>query len=270
MLKRFGLLGLLLLSVTCSTSKVSGRNQLLLFSEQRMTQMGVEAYAQMTGTDKVPVSTDARYTTPLYRVGRAISQAAELQHKPGYDWEFKVIDDKKTVNAWALPGGKIAFYTGIYPILQDEAGMAIVMGHEVMHAILRHGNERMSQSAAAQVILAGAAIGLNDSKYRGEIMGALGVGASVGVILPFSRKHESEADEYGLYLAAAAGYDPEAGIGVWERMAAMSEGKRPPEFMSTHPDPLNRIKNMRKWMPKAKAIYAQSRKAQPARLPDIN
>jgi len=164
----------------------------------------------------------------------------------------------ETVNAWCLPGGKIAFYTGIFPILQDEAGMAVVMGHEVMHAILQHGNERMSQNLATQVVLAGAAVGLSESKYKNEIIGALGAGASVGVLLPYSRKHESEADKQGLFLAAKAGYDPEAAIGVWERMAAMSEGKRPPEFLSTHPDPMNRIEAMRKWMPEAKRIYEQA------------
>lgn len=246
----------LLAIVACKSNPQTGRKQLLFYSESTMNQLGQEAYLQMTGPDaEVRVSNDPRLTAPLQRVGRAIAEAAE---KPDYDWEFRLIDDAKTVNAWALPGGKIAFYTGIYPILQDEAGMAVVMGHEVQHAILQHGNERMSQNLATQAVLAGAAIGLSDSEYRNEILGALGAGATVGVLLPYSRKHESEADRYGLYLAAKAGYDPEAAIGVWERMAKMSEGKRPPEFLSTHPDPLNRIEEMKKLMPEAKRIYEQA------------
>jgi predicted Zn-dependent protease len=267
-MKRFLLLLLLAVLTTCKANPQSGRRQLLLFSDATMVKMGVEAYAEMTGPgSNAKISNDARLTAPLQRVGKAISQAA---NKPEYEWEFRLIDDPKTVNAWALPGGKIAFYTGIYPILEDEAGMAIVMGHEVMHAILEHSNERMSQSVAAQAILAGAAIGLSDSKYKGEIMGALGVGATVGVILPYSRKHESEADKYGLFLAARAGYDPEAAIGVWERMAEMSAGKRPPEFLSTHPDPLKRIEQMKQWMPEAKRYFDQAAVKQPNyRLPSI-
>ena len=252
------LLPMLLLAtvVACKSNPHTGRGQLLIYSEETMNKLGEEAYAEMTGPEaKVNVSSDPRLTAPLQRVGNAIAEAAE---KPEYAWEFKLIDDKETVNAWCLPGGKIAFYTGIYPILRDEAGMAIVMGHEVMHAILQHGNERMSQGLAAQVVMAGAAVGLKDNQYRGEISGALGAGAAVGVLLPYSRKHESEADKLGLFLAAKAGYDPEAAIGVWERMAEIAGGKRPPELRSTHPDPLNRIEAMREWMPEAKRIYDQA------------
>lgn len=251
--------------VSCETNKQTGRRQLLLFSEDRMAEMGVEAYQQMTAPSEVTLATDPRLTEPLQRVGRAIADAA---NKPEYKWEFKLIQ-ADTVNAWALPGGKIAFYTGIYPILQDEAGMAIVMGHEVMHAILQHGNERMSQTSAAQVLLAGASIASEGSEYNSEIMAALGAGAQFGVLLPYSRKHESEADRYGLMLAARAGYDPEAAIGVWQRMAEMSEGQRPPEFMSTHPDPLNRVEAMKKWMPEAKRLYEQSQKMPNRPLPAV-
>lgn len=260
-MKRVIPLLLLAAVATCKSNPHTGRSQFLLFGEERMNEMGKEAYAQMTGPgSKAKISNDPSLTAPLDRVGAAISSAA---NKPDYEWEFKLIDDPDTVNAWALPGGKIAFYTGIYPILKDEAGMAIVMGHEVMHALLQHGNERMSQSAAAQAILAGAAVGLHDHQYRGEILGALGAGATVGVILPYSRKHESEADREGLFLAARAGYDPEAAIGVWERMAKMSEGRRPPEILSTHPDPLNRIEAMKQWMPEAKALYDAAPYKQP-------
>ena len=260
------LVPLLALAVSCTTNKRTGRSQYLLFPEERMVKLGAEAYLEMTDPKNAKISTDPVLLAPLLRVGRAISMAAD---KPDYAWEFKLIDDRKTANAWALPGGKIAFYTGIYPILQDEAGLAIVMGHEVMHAILRHSNERMSQSMTAQILLTGAAIGFRDHKNKGAILGALGAGATVGVILPFSRKHESEADEHGLYLAARAGYDPRAAIGVWQRMAEMSKGKRPPQILSTHPDPLKRVEAMRKWMPKAMEHYARSEKKRNRPLPSI-
>jgi predicted Zn-dependent protease len=262
-------LALLLLVVACKTSPYTGRSQLLFYSEKQMVGLGAKTYLDMTDPKKVKVSTDARLTEPLVRVGRAISQAA---NKPDYQWEFKLIDDPKTANAWALPGGKIAFYTGIYPIVEDEAGMAIVMGHEVMHALLQHSNERMSQQVAAAAAMTAAAIGTRnmDSGERAALLGALGVGATVGVILPYSRKHETESDEQGLYLAAKAGYDPEASVAVWERMAELSGGKRPPEFLSTHPDVRRRIENMKKWMPRAKQIYAAAPVRHPNRkLPDV-
>jgi len=248
---------LLALVVTCKTNVRTGRSQLLLYSDEQMVQLGEQAYFEMTVKDKkVRIVTDRALVEPLLRVGKSIAAAAD---KPDYKWEFKLIDAPKTANAWALPGGKIAFYTGIYPIVKDEAGMAVVMGHEVMHAILEHSNERMSSQVAVSAAMAGVAVGvgLSDVKYKGAIISALGAGAGVGM-LAFSRKHETEADQYGLYLCAQAGYDPEAGIQVWERMAAMSEGKRPPEILSTHPDPRNRIENMRKWMPKALDYYRAS------------
>ncbi len=255
-MKRLLLILLLAVCGTCSTNKTTGRRQLLVFSPGHMNKLGVEAYAQMTGPgSKAKVMTDRRFTDPLQRVGKALAAAA---NRPDYKWEFRVIDDK-TVNAWALPGGKIAFYTGIYPVLQDEGGMAIVMGHEIMHAILQHGNERMSQGTVAQLGLEVANVSLKNNQYRGPILSALGAGAQYGLILPYSRKHESEADRYGLMLAARAGYDPEAAIGVWQRMAALSEGKRPPVLLSTHPDPLQRIENMKRWMPEAKRLYERAR-----------
>ncbi len=257
-------LPLLLLPVGCKTNKTTGRKQTIIFSDSFMNDLGAQAYVEMTGpSSKARLVTDPRYLGPLLEVGAAISQAA---NKPDYKWEFKLIDDPQTVNAWCLPGGKIAFYTAIYPILDDTNGMAIVMGHEVMHAILEHGNERMSQNLIVTGALAGASVTLHNNQHRDEIIGILGAGTTVVYLLPYSRTHESEADQQGLYLAAKAGYDPEAGIAVWERMAKMSEGKRPPEFLSTHPDPLNRIANMKKWMPKAEEYYAASQKKQNRKL----
>ena len=251
-------LALPLLLGTCTTNKQTGRSQLLLFSDQEMSQMGSQAYLEMTGAGSgVKIITDPKYAGPLQEVGNALAAAA---NRPDYQWEFKLIDDPQTINAWCLPGGKIAFYTAIYPVLEDTNGMAIVMGHEVMHAILEHGNERMSQNLTAELALAAAAVGFSNTRNGEYVVAALGAGATIGVLLPYSRKHESEADQQGLYLAAKAGYDPEAAIAVWQRMAELSKGSRPPEFLSTHPDPLNRIKNMEKWMPKAKEYYAASQK----------
>jgi len=242
---------------------------MIAYSEEYMLELGEQAYLEMTVTDKkVKILKSGALVDPLLRVGHALAAAAD---KPEYKWEFKLIDAPKTANAWALPGGKIAFYTGLYPIVEDEAGMAIVMGHEIMHALLRHSNERMTQKVAVGVATTAAAIGvgLSNAKHKVAIIGALGVGGAVGIILPFSRKHESEADEYGLYLAARAGYDPEAGIRVWQRMADASKGERPPILLSTHPDPLDRMEAMRRYMPKAKALYEASKKQPNRRLPSV-
>jgi len=264
-MKRFLLLFLLVAVVGCKSNPYSGRNQTLLYSDEKMIAMGEAAYAEMTGPNsKVKISTDGNLNGPLRRVGQAISTSAD---QPDYKWEFKLIDDPKMANAWALPGGKIAFYTGIYPVLEDEAGMAIVMGHEVMHALMNHSNERMSQQTLTAIGMTAASVALHDNENRGLILAGLGAGATLGYILPYSRSHESEADKYGLFLAAKAGYDPEAGIKVWERMAALSEGKRPPLLLSTHPDPLQRVENMKAWMPEAKQHYENSRKRANNRLP---
>lgn len=250
----------------CQSNDVTGREQLLLFSDAKMVELGRAAYAEMTGPGSdTRIVTDPAFTHPLEEVGQAIARAA---NRPDFEWEFRLIDDPATPNAWALPGGKIAFYTGIYPVLADRNGMAIVMGHEVMHALLQHGNERMSQATVGELALVAADAALRDARHRGEILGALGLGAQVGVLLPYSRQHESEADEQGLYLAARAGFDPDAAIGVWERMAALS-GERPNEFLSTHPDPRQRIENMRRWLPRARELYAQSVRQPNAPLPAV-
>jgi predicted Zn-dependent protease len=272
------LLALLLVVMACKTNPITGRSQALYYSPEKMNELGVEAYAEMTGPkSKAQVLKDPKYTAPLRRVGAAIARVADspkyrIDRTP-YEWEFRLIDDKKTVNAWALPGGKIAFYTGIYPVLQDEAGMAVVMGHEVMHAVLEHSNERMSQQQlqAIGLTIGAVAVGVSDleNSEKAALIAVLGVGSAVGIMLPYSRLHETEADRWGLYLAAEAGYDPEVAIRVWTRMAEMSEGKRPPEFLSTHPDPRRRIEDMRRWMPEAKALYERSRKMPNNPLPRV-
>ena len=185
------------------------------------------------------------------------SKYAEMANQ--FQWEVTVIKDDKTANAFALPGGKMAVYTGIFPMAKTEAGLAAVMGHEVVHALARHGAERMSQGQLTNVGLqvfgavAGAAGG--GGMLGQAAMAALGVGAQVGVLLPFSRKHESEADYVGILLAADAGYDPRESVALWERMGQKSGGGAPSEFMSTHPSHETRIAQLKKWMPEAMAIY---------------
>jgi predicted Zn-dependent protease len=176
----------------------------------------------------------------------------------GFAWEFNLIEDPKTVNAWCMPGGKVAFYTAILPICKDEAGVAVVMGHEVAHAIANHGRERMSQGIAANFGLStlGTALGQNPTLTNDLLMQAVGMGTQIGM-LKFSRTHESEADEMGLIFMAMAGYDPQEAPKFWERMSAGAGGQKPPEWLSTHPSDETRISNLNKWMPKALKYYKQ-------------
>lgn len=252
----------------CVTNPYTNRSQLMLVSTAEETKMGVEGYRQVLAEE--PINNDADLNAPLLRVGKAISAAADAWRAENgeapYEWEFRLIGDDETVNAWCMPGGKIAFYTGIYPILEDEVGMAIVMGHEVSHAMLRHGGERMSQNIAAGVALTAAGVLARDSEYRDIALAALGAGVTVGVLLPYSRDHESEADFLGLQLAARAGYDPREGIRIWENMSKL--GGAPPEWLSTHPNPATRIEQMREWMPEMMATYERSKKQPNAPLPN--
>ncbi|HMK23662.1 MAG TPA: M48 family metallopeptidase, partial [Terriglobales bacterium] len=218
-----------------------------------------------------------REVEPVRRVAAHIIEAAKRSKYAGmaqqFQWEVTVIKDDKTMNAFALPGGKIAIYTGIFPVARSEAGLAAVMGHEVVHALARHGGERMSQgeltSAALQV--AGAAIGVSGGSpaLSQAAMAALGAGAQVGVLLPFSRSHESEADYIGILLAADAGYDPRESVHLWERMEQMSGRGGPSEFLSTHPGHETRIQQLKKWMPEALAIYQKRTPVAAAELPPI-
>lgn len=251
------LLTLLPVLPSCQTVEGTGRRQLNFYSIESEMSMGAEAYEQMLAGEKVLTSgPEARM---VERIGNRVAQAAvELypRYAEQFDWEFRLIDSPGMVNAWALPGGKCAVYTGLLPVTQDEDSLAVVMGHEVAHAILRHGGERMSQNTAIGIAMAGATIALKDrpAKERNSILGAMGVGSAVGIMLPFSRDHESEADEIGLMLAASAGYDPRKAIGLWERMGAQG-GAAPPEWLSTHPSSQTRIKRLNKVMPEALELY---------------
>lgn len=258
----------------CETNPYTGRSQLLMTSVAEEMQMGAQAYAQVKSDPKTRISTDPRETEPVKRVAARIIEAAKRSKYADmarqFQWEVTVIKDDKTLNAFALPGGKIAVYTGIFRVAKNEAGLAAVLGHEVTHALARHGAERMSQgeltNAALQVIGAAAgSSGMSPLLSQGA-MAALGAGVQVGILLPFSREHESEADYIGILLAADAGYDPRESVHLWERMEQLSGGGGPAEFLSTHPGHGTRIEQLKKWMPEAMKIY-QSKPTVPS--PDL-
>lgn len=270
-------IGLVALTSGCETNPYTGRSQLLMTSVSQEMQMGAQAYSQVKSDPKVKLSQDPREIEPVKRVASHIIEAAKrskyAEEAKQFQWEVTVIKDDKTMNAFALPGGKIAVYTGIFPVAKTEAGLAAVLGHEVTHALARHGAERMSQgqltNAALQVVGAAAgASGVNPLLSQGA-MAALGAGAQVGVLLPFSRKHESEADYIGILLAADAGYDPRESVHLWERMEQLSSGGGPAEFLSTHPGHETRIEQLQKWMPEAMGIYQSKQPIAAAELPPV-
>lgn len=244
-----------LLAAGCTTVAGTGRSQLNFMSLDEEASLGNEAYAEMLAGKKViKGGADAER---VRRIGANIAEAAGRMHPEiarDFAWEFTLIDEPKTVNAWALPGGKCAVYTGLLPVADTDDRLAVVMGHEVAHAIARHGAERMSQGMALEIAMAGAGAGLSLSSMspaaQQATMAALGVGAEVGVALPYSRLQENEADEIGLILSAEAGYDPREAIELWRRMDAAG-GDAPPEFLSTHPSNSTRIERLERLMPEA-------------------
>jgi predicted Zn-dependent protease len=275
-------LGLVLLPLAllsgCETNPYTGRSQFLMTSVSEEMKMGAQAYDQVKSDPNMKPSQDPREVEPVKRVAARIVEAAKrskyAEMAQQFQWEVTVFKDDKTANAFALPGGKMAVYTGIFPMAKSEAGLAAVMGHEVVHALARHGAERMSQGQATnigvQVLGTAAGIGTGSAALGQATMAALGVGAQVGMLLPFSRKHESEADYIGILLAADAGYDPREAVALWERMAQMSGGGAPAEFMSTHPSHETRIDQLKQWMPEAMAIYQTKTPLPPIELPPIS
>ena len=262
MTRSFVLLFALLFLYACATVPVTGRKQVSLVSNAEIIQMASAQYQQVLKESQL--SSNQEQTALVKKVGNKIKTAVEQymaskgasSELAGFHWEFNLIQDDETVNAWCMPGGKVAFYTGIMPICQDEAGVAVVMGHEVAHAIANHGRERMSQGLIAQFGLGtlSAAMGQNPTATQSIFMQAVGVGTNVGM-LKFSRSHESEADHIGLIFMAMAGYDPHDAPKFWERMSSLSGGQQPPEFLSTHPSHETRIQDLERWIPEAMKYY---------------
>lgn len=238
----------------CQNVPLTGRSQLLMISESQERSMGLASYRDIIAKEKL--SHDPALTARVQRIGARIAAATG---RSDYQWEFKVIEDE-AVNAFCLPGGKVAVYTGVLPIAQDDAGLAAVIGHEVAHAIARHGGERFSQEILVTGLTVATAVATSDSDKRDLYAGLLGAGAAVGFLLPYSRLHESEADRMGLIYMAKAGYDPRAAVGLWQRMAKAGKDKgKMPEFLSTHPADETRIKEIERWLPEALSHYQPMR-----------
>ncbi len=257
---------MVLLAVGCTTTQLTQRPQLLLIPDAQVNSLAMDSYRQTLAESKI--LSEGKEADLVQRVGARLAQATQryLSERgvpdPGFAWEFNLIDDPQTVNAWCMPGGKVAVYTGLLPIAQNEDALAVVIGHEIAHAVAKHGNERMSQALAQQGLaeLASAATANKSAHMRTVIQQLYGIGSQVGVLLPYSRLHENEADWIGLDLAAMGGYDPRAAIPLWQRMAS-SGGPRPPQFLSTHPDPTTRIQRLQEHLPQSLALYErQARK----------
>lgn len=253
---------MLALVQACSTVPLTGRQQLDLIPRETMLSMSFQQYDEFLAANFV--SQDQKDAKMVQGVGARIKQAVELymqeqglSHELNhYDWEFNLVESDEP-NAWCMPGGKVVVYTGILPITKSEAGLAVVMGHEIAHAIARHGSERMSQGLLTQLggMALAKAIENKPAETQQLWLTAFGIGAQVGVLLPYSRLHETEADHLGLIFMAMAGYDPHAAIDFWQRMSEMKGGAAPPEFLSTHPADRTRINNLKKLLPQAMEYY---------------
>lgn len=261
MLRNFFIYLSLLTVMGCATVPITGRRQLALVSSSEMQQMSYAAYKQVL--DTATVISSNQNAAMVKRVGSRVQQAVEQymaqnnlsEQLAGYAWEFNLIQDPQ-VNAWCMPGGKVVVYTGLLPIARDETGLAVVMGHEIAHAIAKHGDERMSQGLLQQLggATLQAALGSNPSLTNSLFLTAFGAGSQLGM-LAYGRKQESEADRLGLIFMAMAGYDPQQSIAFWERMSAGKGGQAPPEFLSTHPSDQTRIAELRSHMPEAMKYY---------------
>lgn len=251
----------------CAEVPITGRKGLQLLPESDLVALSLQQYDEVLKKSKL--SNDREKVQMVRKVGGRIAKSAEAFLKEAgradqiknYKWEFNLIEDDKVVNAWAMPGGKVAVYTGILPYTKDETGLSVVMGHEVAHAIAGHGNERMSQALLANMggMALSVALAQKPRQTQELFMTAFGLGTTVGLLLPYSRLHESEADRIGLILMARAGYDPRQAVPFWERMNKEG-GPRPPEFLSTHPAPASRITNLKTYTPEALQYYKRSEK----------
>jgi predicted Zn-dependent protease len=262
------ILGIYLIGIffdSCSVVPITGRRQLSLIPSSEMLSLSVTQYNDFLKTNKVVPAND-KQTVMVKTVGRNIQNAVEEYYRQqnlslsGYSWEFNLVESKE-INAWCMPGGKVVVYTGILPVTVNDAGLAVVMSHEISHAIAGHGQERMSQQLIAQ--FGGAALSEALSKKPDETkqlwMNVFGAGVQYGALLPFSRMQESEADHLGLIFMSMAGYDPNQAVTFWQRMSQQNKGQAPPEFMSTHPSDATRIARIRGELPEALKYYQKSK-----------
>ena len=252
------LFGLIALIFSCATNPFTGKKTMALVPNSQLFPTAFAQYDQFLTDNKVVTGT--KDATMITRVGQRIAVAAERWlnanghhgYLKDYKWEYNLVNDK-TVNAWCMPGGKIVFYTGILPIAKSETGVAAIMGHEVAHALANHGQQRQSASYVQQGIAIAGNVAIKDEESRNAFNQYYGIGSQVGIMLPFSRNHETEADKIGLYLMAIAGYNPDEAAELWKRMKANSGGNAPSEMLSTHPSNDSRIANLTKLAPIAKA-----------------
>ena len=261
-IKLIAVIGLSTLIMACSTVPLTGRRQANLVSDTEMQQMAATSYKELLSdpSTKVVNNSQSRMVKSVgakiqSAVTRFMNENGYADQIAGFNWEFNLIESPE-VNAWCMPGGKVAVYTGILPVTQDEAGLATVMGHEIAHAIAKHSNERYSQEMIAQGLGAIVGSAVTKSEAGMNVFNQVyGIGAQTGVLLPMSRKQESEADRLGLTFMAMAGYDPQSAVYFWQRMAAKSNGQSPPEFLSTHPSDATRINDIKKYLPEAQKYY---------------
>ncbi|RNA64874.1 M48 family peptidase [Prosthecochloris sp. ZM_2] len=247
---------------SCTTVPITGRSQLNLVPSSTMMSLSTQQYSSFLRESRL--STDQAETARLHRVGRRLRDAVETYFRQqglasqlrGYSWQFNLVDDD-TPNAWCMPGGKIVVYSGILPYTRDDAGLAVVLAHEIAHAVAEHGNERMTQSLLTRMggVALNAALGSKPEKTRALWMSAFGIGSQLAVVLPYSRLQEYEADRLGLIFMALAGYRPSEAISFWQRMTEQQNSPAPPEFLSTHPSDQARIQRIRQTIPEAMRYY---------------
>lgn len=248
----------------CAKNQVTGRKQLILLPEKELQSMATQQYQQFLSQSKIVPNSVNKDAEMVKRVGTRIAYAITKYYENegkaailnGYTWEFNLVDNKE-VNAWCMPGGKVVVYTGLLPVTQNEAALAVVMGHEIAHAIALHGNERMSQGVMQQLggVALSVALANKPAETQNLFLNAYGIGSTVGGTLPFSRKQELEADQFGLRFAAMAGYNPQEAVPFWQRMAKAGGGQKPPEILSTHPSDETRIAKMEQYVKEAMPYY---------------
>lgn len=252
------------LMTACSTVPVTGRAQLNMIPGSSMMSMSLQQYDQFLKDHKL--SSNKQQAEQVRRVGLRVSQAVERyliangmqEQAKSYQWEFNLVEDAQ-VNAWCMPGGKVVVYTGLLPVAVDDTGLAVVLGHEIAHAVAEHGNERMSQELLAKAggVALSTALATRPAETQQLWMAVYGVGAEYGALLPYGRLHESEADHLGLVFMTMAGYNPQAAVSFWERMAATKNGQATPELLSTHPSDATRINNIKQLIPEVQKKYGK-------------